>query len=82
LQLSALVLRWRLSVSGVRYADPQTSRRSYGKRFVVLEKAVGSAQYERLTLKHIRSLTAPGDKVLHRRPGSMLNSDCLTTWST
>lgn len=38
--------------------------RSYGDRFVVLEKAVGSTQYERLTLKHIRNLTAPDDKVL------------------
>ncbi len=25
---------------------------------------MGSDQYERLTLKHIRNLTAPGDKVL------------------
>ena len=39
---------------------------SYGERFVVLEKAVGSTQFERLTLKHIRNLTAPGDKVLQR----------------
>ena len=31
---------------------------------MVLEKAIGSAEYERLTLKHIRNLTAPGDKVL------------------
>ena len=44
----------------------RVSLRSYGDRFVVLEKAVGSAQYERLTLKHIRNLTAPGDKVMQR----------------
>ena len=41
---------------------------SYGERFVVLERAVGSDQYERLTLKHIRNLTAPGDKVLMLKP--------------
>ena len=37
---------------------------SYGVRFVVLDRAVGSVEYERLTLKHIRNLTAPADKVL------------------
>jgi len=60
-----------LSIDRSRCAELKTSWRSYGERFVVLEKAVGSAQYERLTLKHIRSLTVPGDKVLHRRPGNV-----------
>ena len=58
----------------------RTASCSYGERFVVLEKAVGSTQYERLTLKHIRNLTAPGDKVLHRSVGTFVTAMPRARW--